>query len=150
MKYLTNLDYDYNHLLKDDTVRPELDYKFRVSNGRECLALFDEDKISSIICVAYTHQVPKNIKELDEYSFNDFNDPNSIAVFYTVWSYKKGAGRDIVFSAVEAIKQVKPWVRRFVTLSPKTEMAKKFHLGNGAFILSENEESINYEYEFRH
>ena len=137
---------EYEYLLNDDTVRPELSYDFRFSNGRECFSLSDDTDIHAIICVAYTHQVPKTVPELDEYAFNDFNDPNSIAVFYTVWSYKKGAGRDIVFMVVDLIKQTKPWVKRFVTLSPKTEMARKFHLGNGAFILSENEESVNYEY----
>jgi len=146
MKYIMHLGSEYEHLLKDDTVRPELDYDFRFSNGRECFSLSDDTDIHAIICVAYTHQVPKTVAELDEYAFNDFNDPNSIAVFYTVWSYKKGAGRDIVFMVVDLIKQTKPWVKRFVTLSPKTEMARKFHLGNGAFILSENEESVNYEY----
>ena len=29
----------------------------------------------------------------------------------------------------------------------KTEMSRKFHLRNGAFTLSENEETDNYEYE---
>ena len=133
------------HLLNDDSVRPELSYAFRTSNGRECFVL-TEDAPRAVICVAYTHQVPTTVDELDAYSFNDTNDPNGIAVFYTVWSYGKGAGRDIVFSLVDHIKHFKPWVARFVTLSPKTEMAKKFHLSNGAFTLGENVESVNYEY----
>jgi hypothetical protein len=33
-----------------------------------------------------------------------------------------------------------------VTLSPKTEMARRFHLKNGAIIFRENIETINYEY----
>ena len=146
MKYIVPLDHEYAHLLKDDTVRPELTYDFRFSNGRECFALTDGTNVYAIICVAYTHQVPKTVEELDEYAFNDFNDPNAIAVFYTVWSYKNGSGRDIVFNIVGLIQHFKPWVKRFVTLSPKTEMARKFHLNNGASILSENKESDNYEY----
>ena len=148
MKHLISL---YNsplldRLIRDDTVRPNLTSAFRTTNGRECYALMDNDKPYSVICVAYTHQVPKTVAELDEYSFNDFNDPNGIAIFYTVWSYTPGSGREIVFSVVNSIKENKPWVKRFVTLSPKTEMAKKFHLSNGAFVLSDNEESVNYEY----
>lgn len=136
-----------DHLIKNDTVRPELTSEFRTTHGRECYALIDDNEgPCAVICVAYTHQVPKTVAELDEYAFNDYNDPNSIAIFYTVWSYTKGSGRDIVFSVVDHIKENKPWVRRFVTLSPKTEMAKKFHLSNGAFTLSENEDSVNYEY----
>ena len=56
----------------------------------------------------------------------------SIAVFYTVWSYKPGAGRQIVNGVAGRIKTQRPWVKRFVTLSPLTEMAEKFHLKNGA------------------
>lgn len=145
MKILESISCEHSHLLSDDTVRPELSYAFRTTNGRECYVL-SEDSPLAVICVAYTHQVPTDISELDEYSFNDTNDPNGIAVFYTVWSYKKGAGRDIVFSVVDHIKHFKPWINRFVTLSPKTEMAKKFHLSNGAFTLSDNAESVNYEY----
>lgn len=145
MKLLVPLNSELMHLLNDDSVRPELSYAFRTSNGRECFVLTEEDP-RAVICVAYTHQVPTTVEELDAYSFNDTNDPNGIAVFYTVWSYGKGAGRDIVFSVVDHIKHFKPWVGRFVTLSPKTEMAKKFHLSNGAFTLSDNIESVNYEY----
>jgi hypothetical protein len=31
-------------------------------------------------------------------------------------------------------------------LSPKTEMARKFHMKNGAVELQENDTTINYEY----
>jgi hypothetical protein len=37
-------------------------------------------------------------------------------------------------------------VNKFVTLSPKTEMAKKFHTKNGATLYSENIDSYNFEY----
>ena len=146
MTELVHINRTLAHLIDNDPVRPELDYNFRINNGRECLVLKDNDDVSAVICVAYNHQVPKTIDELDEFSYNEFNDPNSIAVFYTVWSYKKGSGRDMVFTAVDYILHFKPWVRRFVTLSPKTEMARKFHLGNGAFILGENKFTDNYEY----
>lgn len=149
MKQLTHLTTDLIHLLDDDTVRPELDYRFRNKHGRECFVLTDDSIPQAVICVAYTHQVPETVEELNNYAYNDFNDPNSIAIFYTVWSYTKGSGREIVFNVVDHIKHFKPWVGRFVTLSPKTEMAKKFHLSNGAKVLSENENSVNYEYIFR-
>jgi hypothetical protein len=146
MKQLIPLSPELLRLLDDDTVRPELNFEFRSSNGRECFVLTEGSDPSAVICVAYTHQVPKTVAELDEYAFSDFNEPNAIAIFYTVWSYKNGSGRDIVFNVVDHIKHFKPWVKRFVTLSPKTEMARRFHLRNGAFTLSENEESVNYEY----
>lgn len=146
MKQLIPMGPELMHLLDDDTVRPELKYNFRISNGKECFVLLEKSIPQAVICIGYTHQVPITISELEEYSFNEVNEPNGIAIFYTVWSYKKGAGREIVFSVVDHIKHFKPWVKRFVTLSPKTEMAKNFHLNNGAFTLTVNEESVNYEY----
>ena len=68
------------------------------------------------------------------------------AIFYTIWSYKPGAGRELLVQAVEEIKHRHPSVTRFVTLSPKTEMAKRFHLKNGASIFRENVDTVNYEY----
>jgi hypothetical protein len=41
----------------------------------------------------------------------------------------------------------KPEITRFITLSPKTEMAKRFHTKNGAGVYRENDETVNYEYE---
>ena len=38
-------------------------------------------------------------------------------------------------------------LKRFVTLSPKTELAKRFHLKNGAIVYRENDETVNYEYQ---
>ena len=143
---LINIDENCSHLIKDDPVRPELDYIFRTFNGREAFVETENGTPNAIICVGYNHQVPKTIEELDKYSEPDFTDPLSIAVFYTVWSYKLGSGKKIVFDAVKRIKEEKKRVIRFVTLSPKTKMARKFHLNNGAILLSENEVTDNYEY----
>ena len=143
---LINIDENCSHLIKDDPVRPELDYIFRTSNEREVFVETENGTPNAVICVGYNHQVPKTIEELDKYSEQDFTDPLSIAVFYTVWSYKLGSGKKIVFDAVKRIKEEKKRVIRFVTLSPKTKMARKFHLNNGAILLSENEVTDNYEY----
>ena len=35
---------------------------------------------------------------------------------------------------------------RYITMSPKTKMAKDFHLGNGAILLQENRNTNNFEY----
>ena len=40
-----------------------------------------------------------------------------IAVFYTVWSYAKGAGRKMVLETAEYLKKERG-IKRFVTLSP--------------------------------
>jgi hypothetical protein len=69
-----------------------------------------------------------------------------MAIFYTIWSYKPGAGRDLILNAVSYIKSNKPHISRFVTLSPPTEMARRFHLKNGASVFRNNTETVNYEY----
>jgi hypothetical protein len=72
-----------------------------------------------------------------------------VAVFYTVWSYPRsitGAGRKLINKCVNHIRWFRPFVKRVVTLSPKTEMARRFHISNGAFEFRENETTINYEY----
>jgi hypothetical protein len=50
------------------------------------------------------------------------------------------------FISSDEVKETKPEIKRFVTLSPKTEMAKNFHHKNGAITYRENQESVNYEY----
>jgi len=136
--------------IKDDPVRPHLSFAFRTECGREIYYLYDEmqSKYGAVICVAYTNEVPTSEYELELFSQISCQDNQhgSIAVFYTVWSYDKGCGRDIIFRLAKNLKNYKG-IKRFVTLSPKTEMAEKFHLSNGAFLLSKNKETDNYEYE---
>ena len=127
---------------KDDPVRPHLNQLFRISENRTMFGLFNEEltECRAIVCVAFTDDVATTEEELK-------NKGNNTAMFYTVWSYEKGAGRAIILQTVDWIKQHKTDIKRFVTLSPKTEMARKFHLRNGAFELQENKDTINYEYE---
>ena len=128
--------------IKDDPVRPHISPYFRITENRTTFALMDDDEYAprAIICVAFTSDVFTTEKDLTEYG-------NNVAMFYTVWSYDRGAGREIIQQVVEWIKENSPEVTRFVTLSPKTEMARRFHTRNGAFQLQENKDSINYEYE---
>ena len=129
--------------IKDDPVRPHIPASFRISGDNQVWVLEDDFKgdILAMICVAYCNRVPTNEAELHEFSVKG----GDIAVFYTVWSYARGAGRDIVFAVAKEIKLTKR-VKQYVTLSPKTEMARKFHLANGAVVRQENPESVNYEY----
>jgi len=47
---------------------------------------------------------------------------------------------------MDYLKEHNPNIKRYVTLSPKTEMAKNFHLKNGAKWIAENETTNNFEY----
>ena len=147
---LTAITYDNNKKLNfkvsDDPVRPELDLEFRLRNGRTVYALTEDGEYKAAICLAYCNDVPTTVKELDKLSQATNNGTHSsIAVAYTVWSKKPRAGRKIITDLMEIIKK-DDTVHRLVTLSPKTAMAKKFHLNNGAFILQLNTETDNYEY----
>ena len=51
-----------------------------------------------------------------------------------------------VVNCVFILSKNKPEIQRYVTLSPKTEMAKRFHMRNGAVVFRENEDTVNYEY----
>jgi hypothetical protein len=105
------------------------------------------NEVQAMICVAYCDQVPIDEGELEKYSTPTAPDQplGDIAVFYTVWSYRPRAGRELVMGVSKLIRDSLP-VRRFVTLSPQTEMARKFHLQNGAVVLQVNSTSVNYEY----
>ena len=147
---LTVITYDNNKKLNfkvsDDPVRPELDLNFRLSPGRTVYALTEDGEYKAAICIAYCNDVPTTVKELDKLSQATINGTHSsIAVAYTVWSKKPRAGRKIITDLMEIIKK-DDTVHRLVTLSPKTAMAKKFHLNNGAFVLQLNTETDNYEY----
>ncbi len=136
----------------EDPVRPELDNVFRRSYGRKIYGVKYGGEIHAVMCFAYTNQIPKDIDELDKFSHDAYlqsaqRDQNigKIAIAYTVWSKKKGGGKLIVKEVFKKIKKSNH-LNRLVTLSPLTEMAKKFHSRNGAKLLQINETTQNFEY----
>ena len=126
-------------LIQDDPVRPHIAADWRMRSGREVYALKEDGETTAVICVAYMDEVPT--------CEQDMKWPGiEVAVFYTVWSYKKGAGRKIVLDTAQHIKKVHTNIKRFVTLSPLTEMAERFHLRNGATLLAKHPYAQNFEY----
>jgi len=126
--------------LKDDPVRPEISREFRVSGQRFVSALVEE-KPRAMVCVSLHDFVPETVEDLAK----DPQEPNT-AIFYTIWSYVPGAAGELLFATVDEIRRQFPTVTRFVTLSPKTEMARRFHIKNGAQVFRENDSTVNYEY----
>jgi precorrin-6x reductase len=55
-------------------------------------------------------------------------------------------GRKII-EETKNLLQSQHFSNRYITMSPKTEMAIKFHLKNGAILLQENPTTNNFEYE---
>ena len=130
-------------LIYQDPVRPNVPHVDRLGANKDIFVFRDEDdKVQAITCVSYQSSIPTKESELFETTDNP-----SIAVFYTIWSYVPGAGRALIFDAVRHIKETRPEITRFITLSPKTELAKRFHTKNGAGVYRENDETVNYEYE---
>ena len=137
---------------KEDPVRPELDNKFRKDLGRKIFGLKLGKETVAVMCFAFTHGIPKDIKELDLMSKDAFMQAThragiqgEIAVAYTVWSKKKGGGKRIVQEVFKMVKK-SHHLNRLVTLSPLTQMARDFHLRNGAIEVRVNPTSQNFEY----
>ena len=137
---ITQIDNPLLVHLKDDPVRPEIPADFRIAVNRFVLALV-EDQVRAMVCVSLQNQVPARVEDLGY-----VNSDVDTAIFYTIWSYAPGAGTELLLSAVDDIRRRYPEIKRFVTLSPKTEMARRFHIKNGAVVYRENADTINYEY----
>ena len=132
--------------VNEDPVRPELDLEFRTSYGRKIYGLKYKDDIEGIICVAYCNDIPQSVRELNLISQNAYLQDNlNVAVAYTVWSRKRGAGKEIMEKLLAHLQE-KGNIERVVTLSPLTPMATHFHIRNGAKLIQHNATTQNFEY----
>ncbi len=131
------------NLIKDDPVRPELPADFRVNDNSRIFVLQDDETQQplAVTCVKFLGQIPESVEDLTKTVVH-----TNTAVFYTIWSYAAGAGRTLIEEAQAEIKRQHPEVNTYVTLSPKTEMARRFHLKNGAEVYRENPDTVNYLY----
>ena len=132
--------------VSEDPVRPELTLGFRITHGRKIFGLKYNDEIEAIVCTALCPEVPYTVREMDYMSqaANQEDQRGEIVVAYTVWSRKRGAGKEI-------INKLREWTiankfSRLVTLSPLTPMATHFHIKNGAKQVHINDVSQNFEY----
>ena len=139
---------------EEDPIRPELNNDFRTSYGRKIYGVKFKNEICAIMCFGFTNEIPKSVKELDLMtkdahlqSIRRDQKVGKIAIAYTVWSKRKGGGKLIVKEVFKKIKSSNH-LNRLVTLSPLTDMARNFHLRNGAIELQVNNETQNFEYKF--
>ena len=138
--------------ITEDPVRPELDIIFRRSYGRKIFGVKYNKEICAIMCFGFTDEIPKTVKELDLMTRDAYlksaqrdQKIGQIAIAYTIWSKKRGGGKLIVKEVFKLIKKSNH-LNRLITLSPLTDMARNFHLNNGAVELQINEETQNFEY----
>ena len=132
--------------VSEDPVRPELTLGFRIMHGRKIFGLKYNDEIEAIVCVAMCPEVPFTVREMDYMSqaANQDGQRGEIIVAYTVWSRKRGAGREIIIKLKEYAERLN--FGRLITLSPLTPMATHFHISNGAKQTHINDETQNFEY----
>ena len=128
-------------VVKDDPVRPHIPLERRVNSVNEILVLREGERSLAATCLAWLSDVPQDESDLER-----LPAATDVAVFYTIWSYSPGAGAELLRKAADWIRQEHKQARAIVTLSPQTEMARRFHLKNGARIRRENPTSVNYEY----
>lgn len=129
--------------LKDDPVRPHIPHEQRFGTHAQVFALTENNTVSAMVCARFCKGVPSSEQEL----LNTVETEPDTAVFYTIWSYKPGAGQQLIREALKQAQKDLPSVTKFVTLSPPTEMARRFHLKNGASIFRVNTDTVNYEYQ---
>ena len=132
--------------VSEDPVRPELTLDFRIAHGRKIFGLKYNTEIEAIVCIALCPEIPHTVREMNYMSQAAYQDNlrGEIVVAYTVWSRKRGAGREI-------INKLREWTiennfAKLVTLSPLTPMATHFHISNGAKQININDETQNFEY----
>ena len=140
-------------LCESDPVRPNIPIGWRVAKGSREVYYIESPgpesptfQTDSVLCLAYLNDIPINEDELLSFSHG-----NKFAIFYTVWSNTKGMGRQIIMDTAKLIrnKNIHNWDKwdiRYVTMSPKTKMAKDFHLSNGAELIQKNPTTYNFEY----
>ncbi len=144
---LREIQDDELQLLDDDPVRPSISVDEKLGNGN-VLVLENDGMVDAVICMMFTNEIPtteKKLQTLTKKRIKD-GDKGSIAMFYTLWSYKKGSGRAIVSAAIDWLKENNPEIKRYITLSPLTEVARRFHSRNGAEELQVNRTTQNFEY----
>ena len=128
---------------EDDPGRPELDNEFRISNGRKIFGLKYNNEIEGVVCIAFTNELPATVKELDLMSVDEKD--SLIAIAYTLWSLKKGAGKKIMKELLKYMKEQNN-IDSIMTLSPLTPMATHYHIRNGAKLIKINPTTQNFEY----
>ena len=128
---------------EDDPVRPELDNTFRITKGRKIFGLKYKDEIEGVVCLAFTNELPATVKELDLMSVDENN--SQIAVAYTLWSLKKGAGKKIMKELLKYMKKQNN-IDSIMTLSPLTPVATHYHIRNGAKLIKINPTTQNFQY----
>lgn len=141
LHHIKDINDPLTSVIKDDPVRPHIPLEQRVNSLAEILLLKAGEEVLAATCMQFLKDIPE-----DEQDLVDLAEAKDVAVFYTIWSYKPGAGAELLKQAASWLLEEYKDIKAIVTLSPQTEMAKRFHMKNGASIRRQNETSVNYQY----
>jgi hypothetical protein len=131
---ITNTDLD---LTTEDPVRPSIPMSWR--QQQDIYAWVVDGVRQATICVAWCDSVPDSEEVL-------LITPRGYrAVAYSIWSHYPGAGAKLI-QALQQKLRTDPLCEGIYTLSPPTDMARKFHLANGARVYRLNATTVNYQY----
>jgi len=128
-----------SEILLDDPVRPNISIFRKLSYGRYVYMWLENGQIGAVVCFARKYRIPTTEREL--FKFNQCENTDEKIILYSIWSYKKGCGQKLVRALARKNSRY-----RIITMSPKTDMARDFHLRNGAKVLQVNRTTVNYEY----
>ena len=144
---LLKCDLDFLKIVEQDPIRPvELlgGLKRRFETPFEVYALIEKQgfgvETNAVACIAHAWFIPET--EADLMEIGQDSEGGDIVVPYSLWSNKRGSGTLLINALLHKFKDA----GKIITMSPKTEMARKFHESNGAFLLQSNEDSNNFEY----
>lgn len=134
---------EFAHVILSDPVRPHIPTSHRLGKNAKVLVLLnDSHEPQSVICVAFSDHVVTTESDLFSYEA----DCATVCMLYSIWSLCKGGGQAMLSELKHWVRQHHAHVQRMVTLSPQTEMARRFHLKNGAHELQVNDQTVNFEY----
>ena len=139
LECITCLDDPRTAVIRDDPVRPNIALEDRINDRAKIYLWCEQDQIRSAVCVALCDAVPDSEHTLLTTPVGEL----TVAVAYTIWSYSAGAAQQLIFALRD---QLPDSIVKMVTLSPQTEMARKFHERNGAKLVRENADTWNFEY----
>ena len=92
---INNLQDEFLKLIKDDPVRPEIPAEQRVNENSKIYVLENEQgEPLAVTCVKFLSEIPSTVDELAKAAVK-----TNTAVFYTIWSYAAGAGRQLIEEA---------------------------------------------------
>lgn len=134
----------YVSLLDDDPVRPWISREFRCHMPDNCVfvLLNESGGPRAVLCCSFKSFVPSSVEELLKFEYSSVCN----AIFYSVWSYNRGGGREIIPLASKWIRENLSHISGFYTYSPKGDRVRDFHYSLGAGLYRENTDSINYVY----